>query len=473
MAEPIRLFNTLSRAVEDFKPMRPGEVGLYSCGPTVYSYAHIGNMRAYIFADTLRRTLTYLGYKVNHVMNITDVGHLTGDTDDSGEDKLEVGSRREGLTAWDVAKKYTDAFFEHAQMLNITRPTIVCKATDYIPEQIAMVQALEKKGYTYTTSDGVYFDTSKFADYTKLGRLDVKGLQEGHRVEAGDKRNKTDFALWKFSKPEDKRAMEWDAPWGRGFPGWHIECSAMSVKLLGEQFDIHTGGVDHIPIHHTNEVAQSECATGKTPFVRYWMHGEFLILEDEKMSKSLGNVLTVATLAEKGFDPLAYRLLILQSHYRKQLRFSYDTLLAAQRGYERLNQLALKVKAEVKGPVSANLGPKGNVYRAQFREALANDLNMPQALASLFSALEDSGVTAPEKLALINEMDSIFGLSLLTERPPRGAEVPEELNKMLAARNQARADKQWAEADRLRKAILDAGYEILDNPTGSSLKKRL
>lgn len=468
----LRLFNSLSRQVEDFVPMVPGQVGLYSCGPTVYSYAHIGNMRTYIFSDLLRRTLELFDYDVKHVMNITDVGHLTDDAD-SGEDKLEVGARREGLDAWAVARKYTDAFFNHAAMLNILRPGVICKATDYIPEQIQMVKALEDKGYAYKTSDGVYFDTSRFADYAKLGRLDIKGLKEGHRVEMGGKRQKTDFALWKFSRPEEKRQMEWDSPWGRGFPGWHIECSAMSMRLLGEQFDIHTGGVDHIPIHHTNEIAQSECASGKSPFVRYWLHGEFLVIDDaEKMSKSLGNFLTVQTLKDRGYQPLAYRLLVLQSHYRKQLRFSEAILSGAQRGYERLTTLARRAKAEA-GDSDAPLGPKGEAHLAAFREALGNDLNAPQALATLYSVLEDDQLSAAEKALLASNFDEILGLDVFGEPEAAGNEAPLALQELLRQRNAARAGKDWVEADRLRGEIAAAGYEILDSPSGSSLKRRL
>ncbi len=473
MAEKIQLFNTLTRQVEEFVPYVPGQVGLYTCGPTVYSYAHIGNMRSYIFADTLRRSLKYFGYKLNHVMNITDVGHLTNDSDD-GDDKLEASAKKEGIDAWKVADKYTEAFFRHAQKLNIQRPDVVCKATDYIQEQIAMVLALEKKGYTYKTSDGVYFDTQKFPDYPKLGRLDIDGLKGGERVDLGEKRSKTDFALWKFSDPKEQRQMEWPSPWGTGFPGWHIECSAMSVKFLGEQFDIHTGGVDHIPIHHTNEVAQTECATGKKPFVKYWMHGEFLVIEEgEKMSKSLGNVLTVDTLEENGLAPLGYRVLVLQSHYRKQLKFSYDTLVGAVKAYERLTQAATRIKKEagnasVVGPLSA----KGQTAKAAFDASMANDLNTPQALATLFGVLEDTEIGAPEKLRLLNTMDSVLGLDLFNAQLVAET-VPVELLKMLDDRNAARAAKDWAEADRLRKAILDRGYDILDATGTSSLKRRL
>jgi cysteinyl-tRNA synthetase len=468
----LRIFNTLTRQVEDFKPQIPGKASIYTCGPTVYSYAHIGNMRQYIFADSLRRSFEYFGYDVKHVMNITDVGHLTDDGD-AGEDKLEVGARREGVTAWDVAARYTQAFFEHAAMLNIKRPHIVCKATDYIAEQIHMVEALERRGFTYTTEDGVYFDTARFPDYTKLARLDVKGLQEGHRVDLGAKRSKTDFALWKFSKPGERRAMEWESPWARGFPGWHIECSAMSVKLLGEQFDIHTGGVDHIPIHHTNEIAQTECATGRSPFVKVWMHGEFLVLDDEKMSKSLGNVLTVQTLKDKGFDPLAFRMLVLQSHYRKQLRFNYDNLVGAAKGLERVRVSTHKLSDEAQGAAHAGpLSKRGEEHKKAFDDALAADLNMPQAIAQAFSLIDDQAVPPAEKLHLLWIFDEVFGIGMF-KAPSAGAEAPQELQDMLAARNQARADKNWADADRLRKEITARGYDICDGEGGSSLKKRL
>jgi cysteinyl-tRNA synthetase len=475
VAEPLRLFNTLSRNVEEFAPRRPGEVGLYSCGPTVYSYAHIGNMRTYLFVDLLRRTLELFGYHVMHVMNITDVGHLTDDAD-AGEDKLEVGARREGLDAWAVARKYTEAFFDHAALLGILRPTIVCKATDHIPEQIAMIKALEAKGYVYPTGDGIYFDTARFPAYADFGRLDVQGLQEGHRVGMGDKRSKTDFALWKFSKAAEHRQMEWDSPWGRGFPGWHIECSAMSAKFLGEQFDIHTGGVDHIPIHHTNEIAQSECATGKHPFVKYWLHGEFLVIDDaEKMSKSLGNILTVRTLVDRGFHPLAFRMLVLQSHYRKQLRFSLEILAGAQRGFERLNQLARRALADAGETVIREpqaLGDKGKAYQRSFKEALASDLNAPQALAALFALLEDHSVPAGERVTLAHWVDQALGLDVFQELKT-GADVPPEMLELLRSRNAARQARQWAEADRLRAEIAAKGYEILDGAEGSSLKRKL
>ena len=474
--EPILLFNTLTRSVEPFVPTVPGTVGLYSCGPTVYSYAHIGNMRSYIFADVLRRTLEFFGYQVNHVMNITDVGHLTDDAD-AGEDKLELGSKREGIDAWAVARKYTDAFFAHAALLGIKLPTVVCKATDYIPEQIAMVKALEDKGFTYLTEDGVYFDTSKFPTYADLGRLDIEGLQSGHRVDTRHKKSKTDFALWKFSKPEEHRCMEWDSPWGRGFPGWHIECSAMSMKFLGEQFDIHTGGVDHIPIHHSNEVAQSEAATGKSPFVRWWMHGEFLVIdESSKMSKSSGHVLTAQALADAGYYPLAFRLLALQCHYRKQLKFSYESLAGAQRGYERLSHLTQRAVTEAggRGQRATVLGAAAQGHLRAFHGALAQDLGTPQAVAELYSLLEDPAVTPAERIALVDTMDQVLGLDLFTPIPmPEVNAIPAELTDLLAERNKARAEKDWARADQLRREIDERGFEICDSPQGTTLKKRL
>jgi cysteinyl-tRNA synthetase len=479
----LRLFNTMSRTTEVLTPRTPGKVGLYTCGPTVYSYAHIGNMRSYVFADLLRRTLERFGYDVTHVMNITDVGHLTDDAD-CGEDKLEVGARREGLTAWDVARKYTEAFFSHAAKLNVLRPQIICKATDNIPEQIDLIRRLEQRGYTYATDDGVYFDTAKFADYPKLARLDVEGLKQGQRVEVGGKHAKTDFALWKRSPAGEKRQMEWDSPWGRGFPGWHIECSAMAMKFLGEQFDIHTGGVDHIPIHHTNEIAQSECATGKAPFVRYWMHGEFLLVEDEKdkggeaakMSKSAGHVLTVDALANRGYAPLAYRLLLLQSHYRKQLKFSFDNLAGAMRAYERLAQAAEKLMKEAGGVTEVALSPAAQGYQDRMLEALASDLNAPQAVAGLFGLVDDPALTPAEKVVLLRDHDEVLGLAL-TEAHAALAEaaapVPTEVTALLRARDEARKSRNFAEADRLRQAISDAGYELLDSPQGSSVKRRL
>ncbi|MEZ4618415.1 MAG: cysteine--tRNA ligase [Caldilineaceae bacterium] len=324
----LRLYDTYSRSLRDFAPLSPEEVGLYTCGPTVYDYAHIGNLRTYLFEDILRRVLEFNGYKVKHVMNITDVGHLVSDAD-SGEDKMEKGSRRTGKTAWEIAEFYTQAFQEDLRRLNILEPTIWCRATDYIPEQIEMIGCIEANGYAYTTSDGVYFDTAKLDDYGYLARLKIEGLQAGMRVDMGEKRNPTDFALWKFSPKDQTRQMEWESPWGVGFPGWHIECSAMSAKFLGNLFDIHCGGEDHIPVHHTNEIAQTEACHG-THLANFWLHGYFLQLDDAKMAKSAGGFLRVQTLLDRGYEPLVYRFFCLSGHYRAKLNFTWESLDGAK-----------------------------------------------------------------------------------------------------------------------------------------------
>lgn len=470
MKYPLRLFNSMGREIQEFVPMVPGNVGLYSCGPTVYSFAHIGNMRTYIFVDILRRTLEYAGYDVNHVMNITDVGHLTGDTDE-GEDRMEVGAKREGLNAWQIAQKYTDAFFSQSAKLNIQRPKIVCKATEHIKEQIELVQALEKNGFTYKTSDGIYFDTAKFPDYGKLAGMNLEGLEAGIRVEMGEKRNKTDFALWKFSKPEDRRAMEWPSPWGTGFPGWHIECSAMSMKYLGKQFDMHTGGVDHITIHHPNEIAQSECATSVKPFVKYWLHGEFLLTggKDEKMSKSLGHILTVDALEQSGFPPMAYRYLCLSSHYRKQLKFSEEVLGGAATAINRLHGLVSELKRQA-SLANDDLGQCK--YVDQFEKAISNDLNMPQVLANTWTMLEDSSLSPASKLQRLAQFDRVLGLRMLEDRKEVSIDVPEDVMKLVRERDECRKTKRWADSDRLRAEIIAKGYDVLDTPQGAKVKKK-
>ncbi|NUM74290.1 cysteine--tRNA ligase, partial [candidate division KSB1 bacterium] len=350
MHTPLHLYDTYTRSLREFKPLRADEVGLYTCGPTVYDYAHIGNLRTYLFEDILRRALEFNGYNVKHVMNITDVGHLVSDAD-TGEDKMEKGARRTGKTAWEIAAFYTQAFQDDMQRLNILPPTIWCRATDHIREQIETIRCIEKKGFTYRTSDGIYFDTSKLPNYGYLARLDIEGLRAGERVEVGEKRNPTDFALWKFSpagstssptggenrfdKLPARRQMEWESPWGVGFPGWHIECSAMSEKYLGPFFDIHCGGEDHITVHHTNEIAQTEACHG-TRLANFWMHGYFLQLDDAKMAKASGEFLRVQTLIDRGYDPLAYRMLCLGAHYRTQLNFTWESLDGAETALQRL-----------------------------------------------------------------------------------------------------------------------------------------
>ncbi|MCP4707417.1 MAG: cysteine--tRNA ligase, partial [Planctomycetes bacterium] len=333
----IRLYDTYTRSIRDFKPLHPPNVGLYACGLTVYDYAHIGNLRTYMFEDILRRVLEINGYTVKHVINITDVGHLTSDADE-GEDKMEKGSKRTGMTAWMIAKLYTRAFKDDLHLLNIHEPTIWCRATKHIQEQIDLVSCIEANGYTYRTSDGIYFDTSRLENYGYLGRLDIDGLQAGSRVDMAEKRNPTDFALWKFSPTGEKRQMEWDSPWGVGFPGWHIECSAMSIKYLGPFFDIHCGGEDHIPVHHTNEIAQTR-ACYDTNLANFWLHGYFLQLNQEKMAKSAGGFLRMQMLIDRGYDPLAYRYFCLNALYRSKLNFSWESLDGAATGLNRLRKI--------------------------------------------------------------------------------------------------------------------------------------
>ncbi|WP_300557113.1 cysteine--tRNA ligase [Maricaulis sp.] len=468
----VKLYNTMSRATEVFDPIEAGQAGIYTCGPTVYHHAHIGNMRAYVAADVLVRTLRLSGLNVKHVMNITDVGHLTSD-EDEGDDKMEVGAAREGITAWDIAERYTVSFFEQSEKLNIKRPNIVCRATDHIAQQITMIEQLEEKGFAYKTDEAVYFDTTKIDDYGKLARLDLEGLRGGERVDLGAKHSKTDFALWKFSRGE-KRQMEWDSPWGVGFPGWHIECSAMSAHYLGDQFDIHTGGIDHIPVHHTNEICQSECATGKAPFAKYWLHSEFLrLLDDIKMSKSSGDFLTVFELENRGYDPLAFRLLCLKAHYRTAMKFSWDVLDGAATQYRRMRLAvtALLDQGDADAVADTAADEATARYDTLIRSALYDDLATPVALTHLQAAIGDDTLSAAQKLSLVKTFDGVFGLSLMEPFVEEsGSDAGEDVQAMLEARQQARKDKDWAEADRLREAIAAAGYVIVDTPDGPKLE---
>jgi cysteinyl-tRNA synthetase len=451
------LYNTLSRGKEVFKPIKKGEVGLYTCGPTVYGFPHLGNMRTYIFEDVLKRVLEFNNFQVNHVMNITDVGHLTGDRD-MGDDKIEKESKKEGKTAWEIAEFYAGAFKNDLLNLNIIFPNVFCKATDNIPEQIEMIKTLEKKGFTYKTTDGIYFDTSKVADYTKLSHQKLEELKEGARVEANaEKKNATDFALWKFSPTDTKRQMEWESPWGVGFPGWHIECSAMSVKYLGEQFDIHCGGVDHVDIHHTNEIAQTESATGKKPWVNYWLHGAFMnIVGGKKMAKSAGNFITVAnTFTEKGLNPLAYRFATLSVHYRKPMEWSDDIAISANNGYQNL----LKKISNLGGEI----GDINFEFKNKFLENINDDLNMPKALATVQELLK-SDLPDEDKLATVIDFDKVLGLDFEKEinKIETKKEIPENIQKLLDERKTARENKDWKRADELRDQIISLGFEVMD-----------
>jgi len=456
------LYNTLTRKKEEFKPIKKNSVGLYTCGPTVYNFAHIGNLRSYVFEDILKRALLYNGYKVKHVMNITDVGHLTGDMD-MGEDKLEVGAKREGKTAWQIAEFYAKAFRDDLKKLNILEPEVWCKATDYIKEQIDLIKILETKGYTYKTSDGIYYDTAKFKGYNKLSHLDLATLREGARVEVNEeKRNPTDFALWKFGPEDKKRQMEWPSPWGVGFPGWHIECSAMSLTLLKDQLDIHCGGIDHINIHHTNEIAQSEAATGKK-FFNYWLHGAFLnIAGGKKMAKSADGFLTLENaFIKKGINPLVFRFACLQTHYRKPMEYSEAAMKNAKTGLEHLyNQVK-----ELGGSVSKI----NQEFKKKFLEAVNDDINMPQALAAIQELLKSSLVNE-EKLATVLDFDKVLGLNL--HQAGIAEKIPSEIKKLAEEREAARQNKNWQESDRLRLEIEKLGYIVEDIKDGQRISRK-
>ena len=462
MPAPLTFYDNYTRSLRPFVPLRTdGEVRLYACGPTVYDYQHIGNFRTFMFVDTLRRVLEWNGYRVRHVMNVTDVGHLTSDAD-TGEDKMEKGARRTGKSAWEIAQLYTDAFLVDMRRLDIEEPTILCKATDHIKEQIGFIVDLEKNGYTYRNSDGVYFDTSKQPDYGYLGRLDIKGLKAGRRVELGEKHQPTDFALWKFSPPGEKRQMEWESPWGKGFPGWHIECSAMAQKYLGDYFDIHCGGEDHIPVHHTNEIAQTEARVG-TRLANFWMHGYFLLQNDAKMAKSDGGFLRVDTLIERGYDPLAFRYLCLTAHYRGQLNFTWDALDSAAIALDRMRTGLYALR-------DSGAAEPDPALLERFGNEVNDDLNLARALALAWETLRGDLPPAVKRATLI-AFDRVFGLALSTWAPKVEA-IPDAVSALADARAHARKAKNWAEADRLRSEIAAAGWEMEDRAEGYTLKRR-
>ena len=456
----LKLYNTLSRKKEEFKPLKR-TVSLYTCGPTVYGYAHIGNLRTYLFEDILKRILRFNGYKVKHVMNITDVGHLTGDRD-MGEDKLEKEGKAKKQSVWELANKYTRAFTDDIKKLNILPPDEMPKATGYIKEQIKFVKLLEKKGYTYKTSDGVYFNTSRIKDYGKLARLNIKGLEEGARVEKNpEKKNPTDFALWKFAKKGEKRQMEWKSPWGKhSFPGWHVECSVLSTKFLGQPFDIHAGGVDLIPVHHTNEIAQSEAAYSK-PLSNYWLHGEFLVLNEGRMGKSEGNTETLNGLIKRGYNPLVYRYFVLGAHYRAKLNFTFEALDGASRSLENLYHdvalLGVLAKKDKKRSVS-------KTYEKRFQEAINDDLNMPQALSITYDLIADNKISAGEKRASLFKFDKVLGLNL--KIADKLAKPPAKIKKLAEEREALRSNKQFTKADALRDRVEKLGYILEDTPKG-------
>ena len=467
----VRLYNTMSRTVEDFKPIREGEVGMYCCGPTVYNYAHIGNLRTYVFEDLLHRTLVKAGYHVKHVMNITDVGHLTGDGDD-GEDKLAKSARENGRSVWDIAAFYTDAFFRDEEALDIIRPDIVCRATDHIQAMIDIIRRLEEKGHTYISGGNVYFSIDTIDDYGKLARLNLDDLKEGARIEVdSNKRNPKDFVLWFTNSKFKDQVMVWPSPWGTGYPGWHIECSAMSSEYLGDHFDIHCGGIDAIPVHHTNEIAQSEAAFGVKPWVDYWCHGEFLLNDKGKMSKSSGEFLTLSVLVDKGYDPLDYRYFCLTGHYRSQLKFSFESLDQARSARQTLVRKIAQYRKEC--TPAAVLDGKTRGYLDSFYEAMFNDLKAPQALGVLWSMQRDPSLADDQKLAAVLDMDSILGLSLdrVEAVQDEVAVADSEALELLARRSEAKKAKDWALADEIRDRLSRMGYKVVDTPSGPQLER--
>jgi len=468
---PLSLFNTETRTQEVFEPLSKNEVKMYTCGPTVYDYAHIGNLRAYVFADTLKRALIYNGYTVNHTINFTDFGHLTSDAD-TGDDKMMKGLRREGLevsleSMRVLSERYIHAFKDDLAALHILFPSQFARASDYVREQIKLIETLEEKGYTYVTSDGVYFDISKFPSYGRLGNIDIEGLQSGARVEVNsEKKHPADFAVWKNGE------LGWESRWGKGFPGWHIECSAMAFATLGKQIDIHTGGVDNIATHHNGEIAQSESATGKR-FSKYWMHSEHIQIDNQKIAKSEGNGITLHDLIEKGYTGEEYRYWLLTSHYRSQVNFSYEALDASKQALLRLkNQLFVTWQHE-KGKLNLH-------YQQLFIDAINDDLNTAKAIALIFDMLKDETLTSGDKKMTIIEFDAVLGIGLSDDpddiRESLGfvatTDIPEAVHELVGAREAARTIQNWGEADRLREAIALAGFDVKDTPDGPKLSRR-
>ncbi|UCF96757.1 MAG: cysteine--tRNA ligase [Spirochaetaceae bacterium] len=486
MPLPLRLFNTLTRGNEPFEPLNDDRVGLYTCGPTVYQYAHIGNLRTYIFEDLLARTLRFFGYQVKQVMNVTDVGHLTDDAD-QGEDKMLKGAREQRKSVWEIAEFYKKAFFKDLEALNISMPDIICMATEHIQDMIDLILRIEKAGFTYRAGGNVYFDVAKSSDYGKLSGQMREDLKAGARIVVDvNKRNPHDFVLWFTRSKFEHQSMLWDSPWGRGYPGWHIECSAMSMKYLGEQFDIHCGGIDHVAVHHTNEIAQSEAATGKKPWVKYWLHGEFLVLAREKMAKSSGNFLTLSTLVDRGYDPLDYRYFCLGAHYRSPLQFSFEALDAARSGRLNLVERVLRLRQDhpqLKTTDSAALagetvpspeeitGKAADLMRS-FRNDLAEDLNVPKALAWFWELIKEEGVPPEQKFGALVEMDRVLGLGFASVEPEElDPQLKEEVEALIEQREQARRRRDYGRADEIRDQLRRKGVVLEDTPSGPRWKK--
>ena len=472
----IRLFNTLTRKVEDFKPLTPNHVGFYSCGPTVYHYAHLGNLRTMVHNDLLKRMFLANGYDVNHVMNITDVGHLTDEDNDSGEDKMEKGAARDHKSVWDIAQFYLDEFLKDSDDLNIMRPTHMPRATEYIDEQIKIIQDLEKLGYTYEIpGDGIYYDTSKFADYGALTGGSLSGQRAGARVEYTDlKRNPTDFALWKFSPKDVKRQMEWESPWGVGFPGWHTECCVMSMNLLGKHFDIHTGGEDLSRVHHTNEIAQSEPIVGK-PWVNYWVHFSFLVDKSgDKMSKSKGEFLGMNAVRARNIEPIIYRYWIVLGHYQSQLAFSFEALESAESGYKNIvRKIADLMNDDDKSPVNSDLY---NVWHDKILAPVSDNLKTAESLVVFQDLLKDKTVNPATKLELIKFVDDLLGLEFLSHAQKlhdlESETAPDDVQELAQKRREAKKNRDFATADELRNTIDSMGWTVMDTVDGFKLIKK-
>jgi len=457
------LHDTRTRSKRPFEPLEPGHVRMYTCGPTVYAPQHVGNLRSQLFADLLKRAFLAEGWRVTHVINVTDVGHLSDDAD-AGEDKLERAARETGERASAIAERYTRQWLRDRERVGCLPPEVLCRATEHIPEQIALVRVLEEKGYSYRTDDGVYFDTSKFPRYADFARLELAGQEAGARIgDVAGKRHPADFALWKFAAPGVRRQQEWDSPWGRGFPGWHLECSAMSVRYLGQRFDVHTGGVDHVAVHHTNEIAQSECAFDVHPWVSFWLHNEFLDFRGEKMSKSLGNVCLLDDLVERGFPPLAFRYFFLQAHYRQQQTFTDEAMEAAATGYDRLLAVAAEGRGAGGSPDPARFAP----FRERFRDAIRDDLNAPRALAVAWEVARRRDLLPEERAALLRDFDAILGLDLGAALPrAERRESDPRIDALVALREAARTRRDFSEGDRIRDALAAEGVLVEDTPDG-------
>lgn len=466
------VYNTLTGKKEEIIPVEEGSIRLYTCGPTVYNYAHIGNLRTYVFEDVLKKSMEYMGYKVKHVMNITDVGHLESDSD-SGEDKMSLGASREKKTVWEIARFYEEAFLKDCSLLNVSRPTVICRATEHIQDMINFIEILEKKGFTYRANGNVYFSIEKYPNYNKLANLSMGELEAGSRVEVDPfKKNPLDFVLWFTNSKFSNQIMQWQSPWGKGFPGWHIECSAMSMKYLGDRIDIHCGGVDHIPVHHTNEIAQSESALGHK-WVNYWMHGEFLVLDNGKMSKSKGDFLTVNKLIEKGYSPLDYRYFCLQSRYRKQLVFSFESLTEAQKSLRRLKS---RVKNILEGKKPEDIINKDKVkkYQDKFASEVSDDLNVANAFTVLSDVIKDEELNNSEKLYLVEDFDRVFSLNLIADESLKNNDnIDEEyVHRLIREREDARKQKNWARADEIRNMLLNKNIELIDLKEGTTWRAK-